>query len=413
MKSIHIVTQWFPPEHAPIGHMLLELAESLGKQGWKVTVITGFPNHPRGIVFDGYRKRLFQEEWLGNVRLWRVFLHTSANRSFFNRLLNFLSFTVNSSLCMLFRGKPDIIFAPLQPLSQGAVLPFIAWLKRAKLAFNIQDLHPDGPVSLGLIKNRLLIKLLRSLERFSYRHADGLSVICDDFKSHCIGKGAPAQRIAVLRNWIDLDEIRPGARLNPFRTELGLAEDSRVVLFAGTIGLASGAEIMLEVAERLIDNRHIRIVFVGEGETLAALKHGARARKLDNMVFSPFQPRERLAEVQAMADISIVTMRPDAGLISVPSKVLGYMAAARPVLVAAAQHSETARFVLESGAGIVVPPGDPQAIADAILAAIDKPGEMVEMGKRGRRFLEENLSREHICKGYNDFFLKLLEPGKV
>jgi len=238
-------------------------------------------------------------------------------------------------------------------------------------------------------------------------------VICDDFKSHCIGKGAPAQRIAVLRNWIDLDEIRPGARLNPFRTELGLAEDSRVVLFAGTIGLASGAEIMLEVAERLIDNRHIRIVFVGEGETLAALKHGARARKLDNMVFSPFQPRERLAEVQAMADISIVTMRPDAGLISVPSKVLGYMAAARPVLVAAAQHSETARFVLESGAGIVVPPGDPQAIADAILAAIDKPGEMVEMGKRGRRFLEENLSREHICKGYNDFFLKLLEPGKV
>ena len=409
MKSIYIVTQWFPPEHAPIGHMLLELGESLVKQGWEVTVITGFPNHPRGIVFDGYKKKFFQEEHIEGVRIWRVFLHTSANRSFFNRLLNFLSFTVNSSLCLLFRGKPDIIFAPLQPLSQGAILPFIAWIKRAKLVFNVQDLHPDGPVRLGLIKNKWLIKLLRSLEMFSYRHADGLTVICDGFKSHCIGKGAKAERIAVLRNWIDLDEIRPGPRLNPFRTELGLAEDSRVILFAGTIGLASGAEIMLDVAQRLIDDRRIRIVFVGEGETLAALKEGASARKLDNMVFSPFQPRERLAEVQAMADLSIVTMRPDAGLLSVPSKVLGYMAAARPVLVAAAEQSETARFVLESGAGIVVPPGDPQAIAEAIRAAIDKPGEMLEMGKRGRQFLEDKLSREHVCKGYNDFFLKLLE----
>ena len=234
-------------------------------------------------------------------------------------------------------------------------------------------------------------------------------MICDDFKSHVVGKGAEARRVAVLRNWIDLDEIRPGPRLNSFRAELGLTEDSKIILFAGTVGLASGAEIMLEVAERLLDDRRIRIVFVGEGETLAALKQGASARKLDNMVFSPFQPRERLAEVQAMADISIVTMRPDAEQISVPSKVLGYMAAARPVLVAAARGSETARFVLESGAGIVVPPGDPQAITDAILAAIDKPGEMQEMGKRGRRFLEENLTREHICKGYNDFFQKLLE----
>jgi colanic acid biosynthesis glycosyl transferase WcaI len=170
---------------------------------------------------------------------------------------------------------------------------------------------------------------------------------------------------------------------------------------------------MLDVAERLLDDRRIRIVFVGEGESLAALQQGAGDRKLDNMVFSPFQPRERLAEVQAMADISIVTMRPDAEHISVPSKVLGYMAAARPVLVAAAQDSETARFVIESGAGIVVPPGDPQAIAAAILAAVDKPGEMQEMGNRGRQFLEENLSREHICKGYNDFFLKLLESGDL
>jgi len=409
MKSILIVTQWFPPEHAPIGHMYLELAQSLVEQGWAVTVITGFPNHPGGVVFDGYRKQLFQEEQLEGVRVWRVFLHTSARRSIFHRVLTFLSFTLTSSACLLFRGRPDIIFAPLQPLTQGAVLPLLARLKGARLVFNIQDLHPDAHVNLGLLKNRALIKLLRSLESYSYRHADGLSVICDDFKSHCVAKGARAETTAVLRNWIDLDEIRPGPRVNPFRAELGLTEDDRVVLFAGTIGLASGAEVMLDVAAQLAADRRIRIVFVGEGVSLAAIREGAQHRSLQNIVFSPFQPREKLGQVQAIADISIVTIRPDSEQMSVPSKVLGYMAAARPVLAAAASNSETARFVRQAGAGIVVAPGDPGAISSAILDLLGRPADMRAMGERGRRYLEENLSREHVCRGYNDFFLKL--PG--
>jgi colanic acid biosynthesis glycosyl transferase WcaI len=389
--------------------MLLELAESLTRQGWKVTIITGFPNHPGGVVYAGYRKRLFLEEWIGDVRIWRVFLHTSPSRSFFSRILTFLSFTITSSFSLLFRGRPDIIFAALQPLSLGAILPLIARLKGARLVFNVQDLHPDAPIRLGLIKNRLLIRVLRALEKYSYRHADGLSVICEDFRTHCMQKGAEERRIAVIRNWIDLDEIRPGPRLNAFRSELGLAEDSRVILYAGTIGMASGAEIMLDVAERLIDDRRIRIVFVGEGESLPAIREGALGRKLDNIIFSPFQPRDRLVQVQAIADVSIVTIKSDSEQLSVPSKVLGYMAAARPVLAAAAKESETARFVLESGTGIVVPPGDPEAIASTILDLLNKPEEIREMGIKGRKYLEDNLSREHIAQCYSDFFIKVME----
>ena len=409
MRSVHIVSQWFPPEHTPIGHMLLELAQSLIKQGWQVTVITGYPNHPGGIVYDGYRKRLFHEEWMGDVRIWRVYLHTSANRSFFNRILTFLSFTVSSSLCLLLRGKPDIIFAALQPLSLGAILPLIARLKGARLVLNIQDLHPDAPIKLGLIKNRLLIRVLRAIEKYSYRHADGLSVICEAFRTHCLEKGAEEQRIAVIRNWIDLDEVKPQPRMNAFRSELGVPEDAAIILYAGTIGLASGADIMLDVAGRLVDDPRIVIAFVGEGESLPAIRNEARARKLENMVFRPFQPRQRLGEVQAVADISIVTLRPGSEQMSVPSKVLGYMAAARPVLVAAPQHSETARFILESSAGIVVPPGDAEAIAGAIRDLLDRPAELRAMGNSGRAYLEENLSREHIGLLYNAFFVKLLE----
>ena len=412
MKSIYIVTQWFPPEHAPIGHMLLELSELLGRNGWNITIITGFPNHPRGVVFDGYRKRLFQEEQVRNIRIWRVYLYTSANRSYFNRILNFLSFTLSSSLCLLLRGKPDLVFAALQPLSVGVVLPIVAKIKRAKLIFNVQDLHPDAQIKLGLLKNKSLIRLLRAVENHGYRSADGLSVICEDFKAHCLARGVDEQRIAVIRNWIDLDEIKPGTRVNAFRSELGLVEEDFVVLFAGTIGLVSGAEMLLDVADSLIDEKDIKIVIVGEGPLLGELKEHAAVRGLGNMVFSPFQPRSRLGEVQAISDVSVVTIKPGSEQMSVPSKVLGYMAAARPVLVVAEPESETARFVLESGAGLVIAPGDPEAIANAIR---DLRGGLMhagDLGRCGREYLEENLSTKEVSRQYNDFFTKILGLGR-
>lgn len=388
--------------------MFLELAESLVEKGWDVTVITGFPNYPNGIVFDGYTKRLFEEQWMGNVRVWRVYLYTSANRNYFNRILTFLSFTLSSSLCLLFRAKPDIIFAVLQPLSQGAVLPLIARLKNARLVFNIQDLHPDAQIRLGLIASEKLIKVLKIVEKFSYKYADGLTVICDHFKNHCINAGAKEKDIAVIRNWIDLDIIQPASRETDFRAELDLTPDTKVILFAGTIGHASGAEIILDVAKLLATHKVIKFLFVGEGESLTKLKEGAVKLELDNMLFIPFQPREKLSDVQATADISIVTIWPDSAQTSVPSKVLGYMAAARPVLVVASEDSETSRFILESGAGVFAPFDDPKAIANTILNMLDHPLEIQEMGKTGRRYLEQNLCREHIGQHYNDFFLKIL-----
>jgi len=411
MRAVYLVTQWFPPEHAPIGHMLLELGEMLAEKGWQVTVITGFPNHPGGVVFDGYKKRLFQEERMGSLRIWRVFLHTSARRSVFSRILTFVSFTLSSSLVLLFRGKPDVVFAVLQPLSQGAILPLIARLKKARLAFNIQDLHPDAQIRLGLVKNRLLIMLLKSLERYSYRRADALSVISEDFRSHCLRNGAESRRVAVIKNWVDLEEIRPAARKNPFRDELGLSETDIVILFAGTIGLASGAEIVADVAEQLADEDRIKFVFVGEGESLPDLKAQARERALGNILFSPFQPREKLASVQAISDISLLTIRPDSDQLSVPSKVLGYMAAARPVLASVAADSETARFIQDAGSGVIVPPSDARAIADAIRDLLARPGEARTMGENGRRYLEQNLSTKAVGERYHEFFLNLVESG--
>ena len=195
---IFMITQWFPPEHVAAGHMVLELASDLVRAGHEVTVVTGFPNHPSGIVFEGYRKRLLQEEYLNGVRVWRVYSITSPSRNLLNRMLTSLSFALMASCTVFLKGKCDVVFSILQPLSIGIFVPILSMMKRARLIFNLQDLHPDALVDLGFIRNKAVVGVLRLIESFSYRSADKVTVICDHFKKHVISKGVPPTRVEVI-----------------------------------------------------------------------------------------------------------------------------------------------------------------------------------------------------------------------
>lgn len=403
-RQIILISQWFPPEQAPIGFMIRELANDLAGAGWDVTVVTGFPNHPTGIVFGGYRKRWLLEEYVEGVRVWRVNLYTSRRRTPLRRVLTFLSFTLSSCLTIALRARPDVVFAVLQPLSVGVTLPMLKWLKGFRLVLNVQDLHPDVPIQLGLVRNPLLIRVLRAVERFAYRHADRLAVICDGFRRHCIERGARKEAVRVIPNWVDLDEIHPGASRTAFRASLGLGEDHFVVLYAGTIGYVSGAEVMVEVARVLGKDSRIRVVFVGEGPLTSVLERAVKNANLENVIFVPFQPRDRLNDVQAAADISVVTLLPGKGKLSVPSKVLGYMAAARCVACAVDADSETAHLVSEARCGVVTAPGDPDALAGAILALKADGSRRDEMARNGRAYLERHLSRHTVTRQYISLF---------
>lgn len=159
-RSVLFLSQWFPPEHAPMGYMLKELAENLAAQDWDVEVVTGFPNHPSGKVQAPYVKQQILRETSGPVRITRLWLYTSETRSFVSRALNFLSFVGSSFLYLLTCKKPALVFAVLQPLPLGATLTLLAKLRGFKLIFNVQDLHPDVLVDLGLIKSKPVINAL-------------------------------------------------------------------------------------------------------------------------------------------------------------------------------------------------------------------------------------------------------------
>ena len=411
-KEIFILTQWFPPEQAPVGYIIRELADALSRDGWNVTVVTGFPNHPTGDVLGGYAHRWFQEEFWGDVRIWRCFLVTSSRHSFPLRVLSALSFTVTSALAVLLRGRPDVIFALLQPLTMGAVLPVLAKIKGARLVFNLQDLHPDGPIQLGLVRNPRLITALRWLERAAYSSADAITVICESFKAHCLRLGVPTDRVAVIPNWINLDEVKPQPSYNGFRQELGLGENDFVVLYAGNLGLLSGIEALLETAKLFAGDSHVKFVLVGEGALAERLKAEAGSFGLKNVIFAPFQPRKRLGDVQAISDVSLVSMKKGHGATSVPSKVLGYMAAGRPVLAMVDEWSESAKLVSNAGCGLLVSPGDSQALAAAIRELQCQPDRRKQMGSSGRYYLEKHFSNAALLSSYTDFLKRFAEPHR-
>jgi colanic acid biosynthesis glycosyl transferase WcaI len=409
IMRIFIITQWFPPEHAPIGQMMLELAAGLVKRGHKVTVFTGFPNHPSGKVFSGYYRQLVQKEWINGVDIRRVFLFTSPKRTFFRRILTSLTFIFMAFWTALLHGRCDVIISVLQPLTVGIFVPVLAKIKRARLVFNLQDIHPDALIELGIIQNNTLISFLHLIEMFAYRRADKIAVICDSFKEHIISKGISADKVEVIENWVNPDEIKPCNRLNRFREKYGIASDDNVTLFSGTVGYISGAEIIIETAYKLRNEAGMVFLIVGDGPVLHKLKNECKKRNLQNVRYMPFQKREALNDIQATADISLVTMHSDKGKFSVPSKVLTYMAAARPIIASVDLDSPTAEQIAKADCGIVIPAGDADALANAIMTLRNSENLRSRFGRNGREYIEKYLNADSAVEKYETLLKSIVE----
>jgi len=220
---------------------------------------------------------------------------------------------------------------------------------------NIQDIYPDAAVTAGVVRNKLITGALIGLESSGYYFANHISVISAGFARNLQDKGVPKNKISTIPNWIDLEEITPRSRYNSFSSVHALS-DKFTVLYSGTIGLVSGAEIVLDLAKLLVSEREIVVMIVGDGVVKARLEAEARRQQLANVRFAPFQPRSRLGDVLASASVGLVTLKPGHGRNSVPSKILGYLAAGRPVVASVDPGSDTWNFVNESRCGICVCP---------------------------------------------------------
>lgn len=405
--NVLVTTQVFPPEAHPSAVMVDQLARFLAARGHDVTVACGHPVHPSGRLPEGWSRGLLRRERRDGVRVLRGWHPVSASRSVPSRAAVWLSQALAASAAALAAPRPDVVVNYGPPLAGPLLSAAIAKPRGAGLLSVVYDLYPDVAIETGKLTNPLLVAVARRAERAQYRVSDRVLVLSDGFRRKLLARGVAPEKVVTLPVWLDEDEITPLDRDNVWRRRQGIGPELKVVLYAGTVGLVSGARVVIDAAERLRARRDVLFLFVGEGQVKGELERAARA--LPNVRFLPLQPRAELAPVQATADVSLVTLAPGRGQTSVPSKVIGYMAAGRPVVASVDLDCDTADAIRSAGCGVVVPPGDADALAGALESLLSDGDERRRLGARARAAFEDLHGAKAVLGRYAEVLERLGE----
>ena len=378
MRAVFLTHYYVPEAGAPQAR-IAALAAGLARSGWDVTVHTGFPHYPAGRVLAPYRNRpLLRERGPGGERVVRSAIYPVANRGFARRLLNHLSLCGSALATAPASGPADVVVVESPPLFLAAAGVGYAAAKRAPLVLNVADRWPASAVELGALRDARAVRAAETLEAWIYRRAAAVTVPTEGLEAALSAHPDAAGRVARMAPAVDLERFDTGgaAASGPLR-----------VLYAGTVGLAHGLETLLEAA-RLAGPEVARVTIAGggaEAERLAAGASGA-ARFLGVVA------AEEVPALYAEADAGVVLLR-DLPIFAgaLPTKLLECMAAGRPVVLSA--RGESAALVERSGAGLVVPPEDPRALADALRSLAADPELRARLGAAGREAVRAGYDR--------------------
>ncbi|MDA8168355.1 MAG: glycosyltransferase family 4 protein [Nitrospiraceae bacterium] len=389
--KILLLARYFPPEIGTAANLFYELAGGLAAEGHEITVITGFPWYNLESVPGKYRGRFFMREEMHGFKVLRVAVPAPGPRK--ARLaLGHLTAPVTAFTGGLLSGRPDAIFAYSPPVFIGLAGWFLKKLKRAPFVMGVQDLHPQCYIDQGILKNRVLIRVLEAIEVFCYRKATFITVHSEGNRDFIAEKkGISREKIKTVSNWIDTDEIRPLPRENGFSARHGL-NGRFVVGYAGTLGMSQGAPVIIEAARLLRREEGIFFFIVGDGIEKEGMMEKAGRYGLGNVGFLGMQPKCVYPYVLASSDLGLVTLNAKVKTPVVPSKILGIMAAGRPVLASLPLEGDSHRLIRDADCGICVAPEDPKALAEKVAWLAGNRRVCEKFGQNGREYIVKNLS---------------------
>lgn len=410
-RRLHIlvVTGSYAPEPTGIAPLNTELCEYLVSRGHQVSVVTGVPHYPEWKIPGAYRGKLWQRETQNGVVIYRGYIFLPAKRTTVRRILYDTSIGVSAGLRGLLIRRVDLVLAVSPPLQAGLAGSFLSRLKGTPLLLHIKDLVPDLAIALGMLRNRWAIKLARSLENYVYRQADRILVLGEGFRANLLAKGVPEPKLCIVPDWVDVRFIHPGIPPDGFRKTLLLGGADFMVLHIGNLGAKQKLDNVIRAADQLRAEQNIRFFFVGDGTDKQRLQEYARKKALLNVRFLPLQPREKLPELLSSANVLLLNQSASVMDMVIPSKLLTYMAAGRAVVAAVAAQSEAAECILRAGCGVVVPPEDPAALAQAIRALYSDRDVAARLGQRGRIFAEQHFAREPVLDCLESHLFSLSE----
>ena len=403
--NITIICPHFAPDTAPTGDVMTQLVHEFHRLGHRMHVVTTLPwyrNHSVEVEWRGKWIRRERTKW---GRITRIHPLASASRiNLLSRAVAFGAFGLTAAMASVFTRRTDLILVMSPPLTLAPAGWIASKRHRAPLILNVQDVYPDAAVVTGTLTDDRLVKLLRSVELFSYERSDAVVVLSDDLRKTLVPRISDEEKLRVIPNFVDTEFLYPADRNNSYRRELGLT-DEIIVMYAGNVGFSQPLELVVEAARQLRDRDDVMFVINGNGSRREHFE--VETKDLPNVTFMDYQPRERLNEVLAAADIHLVPLQSEMGSISVPSKIYSVLAAGRPVLASVDPGTEIDLVVTRSGAGRSVPAGDTQAFVGALSALIGDPNGRAAAGFQARRFAEEWLSARAVADSYDQLFSEL------
>jgi len=397
------------PEPIGIAPLMTELAEGLVRLGHEVRVVTGMPNYPQRQIYEGYRDKFYCTETRNGVLIQRSFIWVKPKSSLLDRFLLDGSFVVSSFFQALRGWRPDVILLTVPPLPVCLPAALLGMVYNCPIVLNVQDILPEAAVHVGLLRNKTMIRVLEGLERFSYRTAHTISVIADGFVDNLVNKGVPAQKITCIPNWVDTQFIRPlDKEENAFRKAHGL-DGKFVIMYSGNIALTQGLETVVEAAVRLQQHPDIAFVIVGEPKAIAKLQEYCNTYGVTNVHLLPFQPRAKLPEMLAAADVGLIVQKHNVVSFNMPSKTQVLLASGRAIVASVPSTGSAAKAIEKSRGGIVVAPENPEALAASVLELYQNPELAERLGYQGRQFAVERYSFEQALSHYESLFYSVIE----
>jgi colanic acid biosynthesis glycosyl transferase WcaI len=376
----------YAPETTGIGPCTTALCRFLAERGHVVRVVTTFPYYPSWTKAAEHRRRWFQTNVIDNVHVDRCWHYVPRRVNTLRRILHEGSFVLTSFLRVCRLPRADLLVVVSPPLLLGPAAWFISRLCKIPLLFHVQDLQPDAAASLGLIKNRFLLRALLALERFSYAHATCLSGISQGMLSLFQAKGVPASKLLYFPNPVTAPAHLPAQGL--FRLRHGFSTDKILAIYSGNFGQKQGLEVLIQAAPHLAGT-NIHLVLCGEGAQRAHLTELIDHSKPSNISLLPLQSPEHYAEMMADADLCLIPQQAGTGQFFFPSKLLSALAHRKAVVAIADADSELVRLLRAHRFGLDVPPGDPIQLARVLTDAAQDRDRLRMFGQAGFKFIHQ------------------------
>lgn len=408
--KILIVSQYFWPETFGIN----ALTQALVKRGIEVDVLTGKPNYPDGVIRKGYQAWGVQQEDYHGATVFRIPLYPRG-RSAKGLFINYLSFIFSGLWFgpkLLKKRDYDLVFVfGLSPLLQALPALWLARLKKLRTVIWVQDLWPESLSATGFIRNRQILAMVELVVRFIYRHTDHILVQSQAFVSPIERLGVPRERISYYPNAYHEDMATPDLSAEAHAL-VHIIASAFTVVFAGNLGAAQSLETIVEAA-RLLQQRGSKIQFalIGSGGRSDWVREQIEHLGLRNILLPGRFPPQYMPAFYAAASVLLVSLRNEPIFsYTVPSKVQGYLAAGRPII--ASLNGEGARIVKESGAGLTCPSGDPEALAQAVQALMDKSTEeQAALGEAGRLYFQAHFAPQKLVSELLEFLTRFEKEG--